>query len=177
MTLSEFKRTVTRHPHAATFGNEPPPTLAELLELDARQTPLALELKDDRFLQERDAEKFFDVLARHNALERVVLVSFNVARLQSCRRVSPGTPTGAITLRNPLPLYPTELLGPLFPLLYVNPLYVAWARRLGKIVCPLDISPEPRLRYYRFLGLPVIMTNHPARTIRAMRAVWQEAGS
>ena len=75
-----------------------------------------------------------------------------------------------ITLRNPFPFYPTEFVGPLFPLVYLNPLYVWQARRLNKIVCPLDPAPEPRLGYYRRIGVTVLLTNHPARTLAALNA-------
>lgn len=148
------------------------PTLDELLELtQERQTPLALELKDNRFLDARGAELLVEQLAQRNALERIVLVSFNLERLQSCRRVAPTIPIGMITLKNPFPTDATELLGPFYPLLYLNPLYIYWAKRLGKIVCPLDPSPEPRLRFYLRLGASVIMTNHPARTIAALSTI------
>lgn len=136
--------------------------------LRSAQIPIALELKDDRFIKPADAERLIEVLARHNALERTVLLSFNRARLDSCKRVAPQIPIGVITLKNPFPLYDTELMGPFFPLLYLNPLYFAWARRRGKIACPLDPEPEPRLRYYRWLGAPVLLTNHPAVTRRAL---------
>lgn len=153
-------------------GESAIPTLDELLELtQAHQTPLALELKDDRFLDARGAELLVEQLARRNALERVVLVSFKSELLQSCKRVAPKIPIGMITLKNPLPTYSTELLGPFYPLLYLNPLYIYWAKRLRKIVCPLDPSPEPRLRYYLRLGAPVIMTNHPAQTIAALNTI------
>lgn len=166
LTLADVKKFRAR---AATPSDEPVPTLGELLEFTrAQRIPLALELKDDRFLDTRAAGRLIELLARQDALDRVVLVSFNLQRLQTCKQVAPAIPIGMITLKNPLPLYSTELLGPFFPLLYLNPLYIRWARRLGKIVCPLDPSPEPRLGYYLRLGAPVIMTNHPAQTIAAL---------
>jgi glycerophosphoryl diester phosphodiesterase len=55
-------------------------------------------------------------------------------------------------------------MGPFYPLLFLNPFYFAWARRRGKIGCPLDPAPEPRLGYYRRIGAPVLLTNHPAVT-------------
>jgi len=142
------------------------PTLAELLEFT--DVPLALELKDVRFSNPHDAQKLIEVLAQHNALERCAAVSFNLARLQCLKSLAPQLPIGIITLRNPFPVYPTEFVGPVFPLVYLNPLYMWMARRLNKFVCPLDPSPEPRIGYYLRLGVTVLLTNHPARTLKAI---------
>ncbi len=186
MTLAEFKRLEahwapmlakngqagggSRKVMAARAGDgEAPPTLEELLQMTRGQVPLALELKDDRFLDPRDAQQLIDLLSRYDALDSTVLVSFSLARMQTFRPLAPALRIGLITLSNPFPLAPTEFLGPYYPLLYANPLYAAWARRLGRIVCPLDIAPEPRLGYYRRLGLTVLMSNHPGRTVQALR--------
>ncbi|MGE5138932.1 MAG: glycerophosphodiester phosphodiesterase [Rudaea sp.] len=152
---------------------EPPPTLEELLQMTRGEVPLALELKDDRFLNPRDAGQLIELLSSYNAIESSVLVSFSLARMQTFRPLAPGLRIGLITLSNPFPLPPTEFLGPYYPLLYANPLYVAWARRLGRIVCPLDIAPEPRLGYYRRLGLMVVMTNHPGETVQALQRLYR----
>lgn len=154
-----------------TLGSGEIPTLAEFLQATrAADVPLALELKDDRFIQARDAEKLVRVLQDHGAFERTVLLSFSGARVHSCKRVAPQIPIGMITMKNPFPLYDTELMGPFFPLLYLNPFYFAWARRRGKISCPLDPAPEPRLNFYRRFGAPVLLTNHPAVTAKALQA-------
>ncbi len=166
MTLAEVLTLRTRRPRDTTFGDEPPPTLEDLLKLTS--VPLALELKDARFANRADAQRLVDVLARHHALERCVLISFHLPLLQAIKALAPSLPIGMITISNPWPLYPTDFLGPFWPLTVVNPLYVWWARRLGKLVCPLDDVPEPRLRYYRALGVPVVLTNHPAVTRRAL---------
>lgn len=168
MKLSDIKKLRSR--------GEAIPTLQELLEFVPAGTPLALELKDDRFLNLSDAAQLVEMLGRSGALERTAVVSFNLARVQSCKRIAPGLPGGAITLSNPFPLFPTEFLGPYFPLLYLNPLYVEWAKRMGKIVCPLDPAPEPRLRFYLRLGVPVLMTNHAAQTKRALERVTNPLG-
>jgi len=171
MTLREIKnlRAERSFESKQKLGSEIIPTLAEFLEFTrAADTPVALELKDDRFSQTRGAEKLIRVLQAGNALARTVLLSFHAARVQACQRVAPQIPIGIITLKNPLPLYDTEMMGPFYPLLYLNPFYCAWARRRGKISCPLDPAPEPRLRFYRRIGAPVLLTNHPAVTADAL---------
>ncbi|MBI3734559.1 MAG: hypothetical protein HY259_14055 [Chloroflexi bacterium] len=167
MTLAEIKRLRARRPYAAEFGDERVPTLEELLAFTS--APLALELKDARFANPADARRLVELLAKYGALARCAVVSFHLPLLQALKALAPSLPIGMITLSNPLPLFPTEFLGPLWPLVYLNPLYVWWARRLGKIVCPLDPAPEPRLRYYRRLGVSVLLTNHPAVTAQALQ--------
>ncbi len=174
MTLAEIKkfRAQRSFESRAQVGDEEILTLAEFLQFtSAQNTPIALELKDDRFIQTRDAERLLKLLAQHNALERTVLLSFNDARMRACKRIAPSIPIGKITLKNPLPLHDAELLGPFFPLLYLNPFYFAWAKRLNKICCPLDPAPEPRLKFYRRLGAPVLLTNHPAVTKMALEHI------
>ncbi len=175
MTLAEIKKLRAQRSFESQekLGDEEILTLAEFLQCTERSpqrsVPIALELKDDRFIETRDAERLINILAQHNALERTVLLSFNSARIHSCKRVAPQIPIGMITLKNPFPLYDTELMGPFFPLLYLNPLYFAWAKRINKIACPLDPAPEPRLNFYRRLGAPVLLTNHPAVTRDALQ--------
>lgn len=173
MTLAQVKKCRARRSFESqvNLGDEEIPTLAEFLQfstLARRNVPLALELKDDRFVEPRDAKRLVELLTKHNALERTVLLSFSLARVRACKKVAPTIPIGIITLKNPFPLYDTELMGPFYPLLYLNPLYFAWAKRRGKIACPLDPAPEPRLSFYRRLGAPVVLTNHPALTRRAL---------
>ncbi len=151
---------------AAAQARESVPRLGELLEFTG--VPLALELKDARFGNPRDGQRLIELLAHHQAFERCAAVSFNLQRLRCLRSHAPQLPIGMITLRNPFPFYPTEFVGPFFPLVYLNPLYAWMARRLNKIVCPLDPSPEPRIHYYRRIGVTVLLTNHPARTRRAL---------
>lgn len=178
MTLAEIKkfRAQRSFESRAQVGDEEILTLAEFLQSTERTPqrpaiPIALELKDDRFIQTRDAERLLKLLAQHNALERTVLLSFNDARIRACKRIAPSIPIGKITLKNPLPLHDAELLGPFFPLLYLNPLYFAWAKRRNQIACPLDPAPEPRLKFYRRLGAPVLLTNHPAVTKMALEHI------
>ncbi len=187
MTLAEIKqlRAQRSFENPQPLGSEPIPTLAEFLEFQqgaerspqrSSGVPIALELKDDRFIEPRSAQHLVQQLERYGALERAVLLSFNGARVRACKQFAPALPIGIITLKNPLPLYDTELMGPFYPLLYLNPLYFVWARRRGKIACPLDPAPEPRLRYYRWIGAPVLLTNHPAVTRAALARLYDQDG-
>ena len=166
-TLAELKRYKTRAPNGQ-LTNVRILTLVELIEATKAQTPLLLELKDPRFAQRADADRLIKVLERYDMVQRTAIVSFQPTYVAMVEAVLPAIPTGNITLRNPLPTGKAELLGPVWPLLYLNPFYVWWAHRLGKIVCPLDPTPESRIRYYLRLRVDALLTNNPAKTLDAI---------
>lgn len=171
-TLAELKRYHTRAP-AGHFTNARILTLAELLEATNTQTPLLLELKDPRFTKPCDAKRLVELLERYDMLQRCAIVSFHPEYVAAVEAVQPAIPTGNITMWNALPTGSAELLGPVWPLLYLNPLYVWWAHRLDKIVCPLDPTPEARVGYYLRLGVDALLTNNPAATLDAIAQAQQ----
>jgi len=166
-TLAELQRYRTRAPNGQ-LSAAPIITLAELIEATNAQTPLLLELKDARFTQSRDAMRLIELLDRYDMVQRTAIISFHRDYVASVEAARPVIPTGNITLWNPLPMSSSELLGPVWPLLYLNPLYVWWAHRLGKVICPLDPKPEPRIRYYLRLGVDALLTDNPALTLDAI---------
>jgi glycerophosphoryl diester phosphodiesterase len=166
-TLAELKRLRLRAP-GGQMTEARILSLVELMEATNAQTPLLLELKDPRFAQPSDAARLIDLLERYDMVQRCAIISFHADYVAGVEAVQPAIPTGNITMWNALPTGKAELLGPLWPLIYLNPLYVWWAHRLGKIVCPLDPTPEPRIRYYLRLGVDALLTNNPAATLDAI---------
>jgi glycerophosphoryl diester phosphodiesterase len=166
-TLAELKRFQTRAPDGQ-LTRARILSLAELIEATKAETPLLLELKDPRFAQLSDAARLINLLERYDMVQRCAIVSFQAEYVASVEAVQPAIPTGNITLWNGLPTGKAQLLGPVWPLLYLNPLYVWWAHRLDKIVCPLDPTPEPRVPYYLRLGVDALLTNNPAVTLDAI---------
>jgi glycerophosphoryl diester phosphodiesterase len=166
-TLAELKRLRLRAP-GGQMTEARILSLVELMEATNAQTPLLLELKDPRFAQPSDAARLIDLLERYDMVQRCAIISFHADYVAGVEAVQPAIPTGNITMWNALPTGKAELLGPLWPLIYLNPLYVWWAHRLGKIVCPLDPTPEPRIRYYLRLGVDALLTNNPATTLDAI---------
>jgi len=167
-TLSEIKNLSVKPLQEAEPTAESPPSLLELIEMTEAQTPLALELKDPQFSQPAYAEKLVRLLADFDLVDQCIILSFALPRLQAVQRVAPSLAAGWITMTHPSPNHPVEFIGPFWPLLFLNPFYMAAARKLGKIICPLDPTPEPRLGLYLKMGLDVVLTNDPAVTFQAL---------
>jgi glycerophosphoryl diester phosphodiesterase len=167
-TLAELKRLRVRNPDGA-WSTQQIPTLDELLALTQGDVPLLLELKDVQFLQPEMARRLVNLLGEYGVLAKSAIVSFNAALVAAIRQTGAGIPSGLITMNNPLPRAGVDLLGPAWPLLMANPLYVAWAHRLGCIVAPLDLTPEARLGYYLRLGVDALLTDDTAVLMQALR--------
>lgn len=167
MTLEQVKALSASYGRAG-FEAERVPTLAETLALLPPDAALALELKSDRFLKPEVCRQLAAELQAGGVWGRAVVLSFSQDRLRAVRGAVPDLLTGTITLWNPLPLGEAAMFGPLWPLLLLNPLYVWWAHRRDRLVCPLDVAPDARVRLYRFLGCDAIMTNDPGATVRAV---------
>jgi glycerophosphoryl diester phosphodiesterase len=173
--VSELKRLQTRAPDGSWSAAQVP-TLAELIECTHSQTPLLLELKDARFADVIYARKLVNLLDRYDMIERCAIVSFQSAYVAAVEQVCPQIPTGNITLKNPLPTGKAELLGPVWPLIYLNPFYVAWAHRLNKVVAPLDPRPEPRLTYYLRRRVDALLADDPAAVVAGLKKLDGFAG-
>ncbi|MBK9087626.1 MAG: hypothetical protein IPL90_00680 [Holophagales bacterium] len=166
-TLSELKA-LSASCGRPEFAAERIPALAEVAALLPPDRGLALELKSDRFLDPEVGRRLGEELLALGVLGRSVVLSFSRARLDATRLGAPGLPSGWITLKEPRPVRGVELLGPFWPILVVNPLYVLLAHRHGQAVAPLDPSPDGRLWLYRLLGCDAVLTNDPAETVRRL---------
>jgi glycerophosphoryl diester phosphodiesterase len=168
LSLAEIKRLRTRYPGADSASGGPVPGLTDLLDLTDGQIPLLLELKDPRFQDLTYAGKLVRILRDYAVLERCAIVSFQLAYVNGVTAVEPEIPSGYITLKNPWPRRRVELLGPAWPLLFLNPFYVRLAHRAGNIVAPLDTEPEKRMGYYLRLGVDAVLADSPRRALEAM---------
>ena len=150
------------------FAAERIPTLAEVASLLPPDRGLALELKSDRFLDPEVGRRLGEELAGLGVLERCVVLSFSRARLDATRLGAPGLPAGWITLKEARPVRGVELLGPFWPLLLLNPLYVAVAHARGQAVAPLDPAPGGRLWLYRLFGCDAVLADDPEPVVRQL---------
>ncbi len=167
MTLAELRQLSASYGRPE-FQAERVPTLAELASLLPADVALALELKTDRFLEPAICQRLVDELAAAGVLERTVVLSFSLARVQAVQAVAPDLPIGWITLSRPWPVKGVQLLGPLWPLLLINPLYPLLAHRRGQLVAPLDPLPDRRLWLYRLLRCDAVLSDDPASTLAAL---------
>ncbi|MCX6050622.1 MAG: glycerophosphodiester phosphodiesterase [Chloroflexi bacterium] len=165
--LHALKRLRTRAPNGSLTDAEVP-TLLDLIEYTQGQIPFLLELKDPLFADPKHAEQLIELLETHGVLQSSAIVSFHPDYVAAVKTVCSAMPTGNITLWNPLPSGHAQLLGPIWPLLCLNPGYVVWAHRLNKIVAPLDPTPEQRMWYYMKLGVDAVLADHPATVIAAI---------
>lgn len=168
-TLAEIQRLRTRRPDGVLVEDRVP-TLAELIAATGGQAPLLLELKDPRFLERSCAEKLVQTLERGGVMRSSALISFQFAHVAAVRSVCPEIPVGHITMKDPWPRRGAQLLGPLWPLLYLNPAYVWLAHRQGSVVAPLDPNPLPRLDYYVRLQMDALLADEPGRVVEALKA-------
>lgn len=169
-TLAEIRQLRTRAPDG-TLAHTPVSTLAELIAATGGQTPLLLELKDLLFREEKYAQKLVQVLEQGGVLRRSALISFHFEHVASVQRVCREIPIGHITMKNPWPKSGAQLLGPVWPLIYANPTYVAVAHAMGSIVAPLDPNPIPRLRYYMSLQVDAVLADEPGATLAQILAI------
>lgn len=171
LTLDEIKRLSASYGRAA-FAAERVPTLAEFFAVLPDGMPAALELKTDDFLDPVHARRLVDEIVAAGRAETTVLLSFHDERVRYvagvARQAGIDLPTGFITYKRVVPKPGVELLGPVWPILLINPLYVWLAHRRGQPVCPLDPTPDGRLWLYRLLGCDAILTNDPAATLRRL---------
>lgn len=150
------------------FAAERVPTLAELAAVLPADVALALELKSDRFLEPQVCQALATVLDRTGIRARTVALSFSMERIQALQAVAPDIPIGWITLSRPWPLRGVQMIGPLWPLLLLNPFFVRMAHARSELVCPLDPMPDARLGLYRFLGCDAVLSDDPGATARAL---------
>jgi len=150
------------------FESERVPTLSEVAALVPEDVVLALELKTDRFLEPSICRHLIAELDRLGVMDRIILLSFSLPRLRVVQAVDRDIPIGWVTLYCPWPFVGTQLIGPYWPLLLINPLYVLLAHLRGLIVCPLDSEPDTRMWLYRLLGVDAILTDDPGVTYRAL---------
>lgn len=168
-SLHDLKRWRLRGPDGQ-LTDEHIPTLIELLAATQGKMPLLLELKDWRFVDRRHAERLVRILADYGVLAKCAIISFNQALVRAIRHVYDGIPVGTITLANPIPQAEGQLLGPFWPLLWLNPLYVSWAHKMGRIVAPLDTTPQRRMERYLRMGVDAVLADDPAAALVAMRS-------
>lgn len=172
MTLDELK-------HLSLVGgngtdNYPPQTIPTLDEFFTRYKNRAyflLELKAPSWTEKDDINLLYELIEQHDVGEDLTVASFGHDILEAVHQHAPDLHRGPISIFNliPSPKYP--LIGVWYPNLFLNPLYVWMCHRRGQFFAPLDPKPEPRLRYYMWLGCDFVLTDNPAKTITKLKRI------
>jgi len=153
------------------FESERIPTLAETAGILPPGVALALELKTDRFLEAQVCLRLIDELRAAGILERSLVLSFSLPRLQAVKAVAPAIPMGWITMAKLTPSPLPEVLGLFWPGVFLNPFFVSRAHQRGQLVCPLDPTPDGRLWAYKLLKCDALVTDNPGATLEALKRI------
>ncbi|MCY3658521.1 MAG: glycerophosphodiester phosphodiesterase [Caldilineaceae bacterium] len=145
------------------------PLLASLLELASKaDVALLLELKDPRFSVASWTRVLIEVLAEHEFLSRVLVTSFKPRCLLAIREVCPELPVGPVAMNMLLPQPEWDFVGPAWPNLVANPLFVWHAHRNQVLVAPLDSDPTARMSKHARQGVDAVLTDDVTATVAAL---------
>jgi glycerophosphoryl diester phosphodiesterase len=150
------------------YRDERVPSLAELVARTPESVPLVLELKDPRFAEGARLQRMLDVLGARARERRAAVIADSLPLLLRIRELAPGLVTGHIGIRDPFGTPHTDMLGPWWPWLYCNPLYVRRAHARNQRVCPLDPRLHQHLRHYLAIDVDALLTNDPRATREAI---------
>ncbi len=174
LSLAELDRLRLRDP-SGEFPDERIPRLAEVLAAVPISVPIMLEIKDRRLADPVHVRHLAGLLGERAAATTVGIIGFDLRVVLTIRAHMPGAIVGHITRFNPLPIQPTDLLGPYYPLLWLNPAYVRMAHRRGRRVCPLDPRLHDHLVRYLRMDVDAVLTNDPRATRGRIEALRSEA--
>jgi len=135
---------------------------------------LALELKTDRFLEKEVCERLARLLDKQGVLGRTICLSFSFERVQMVKKAAPEIPIGWITMSRLLPDKDADMIGPFWPVMFINPWYARMAHQRGMLVCPLDPTPETRLKHYVKMGCDAVLSDDAGKTRAALDKLFAE---
>ena len=163
LSLNDLKSLKTLDPNSLPTEYQIP-LLSETLDILPEKIALALELKTDSFLKPEVCKRLGLMLSENHVLERTIALSFSLPRLLTLKNSIPEMPVGWISMTRLLPDKPVDLIGAFWPIFYLNPWYVTSAHRKGMFVCPLDPTPDSRLKFYMHKNVDAVLSDDPGRT-------------
>ncbi|MBX3055666.1 MAG: glycerophosphodiester phosphodiesterase [Anaerolineae bacterium] len=150
------------------FAGETIPTLSDvLLLLQDKPATLVIEIKDPHFYPDI-SQQILALLAQHQMQERVVVISFDHAALETFHRLAPGIPIGlAVTKPWPIPpIAPGQTVDVFWPGVLLDPTFVYRMHRRGYTVWVWTVNAPALMRLLAWLGVDGLTTDHPQRASR-----------
>ena len=146
------------------IGGERIPTLAELVEQTPPGVVVVVELKDPMFQHPGPLAQLLRVLGPRVQAQRAGVIGESLRMVRAIKRQVPELVAGHIAITRPHANASTELLGPYWPWLALDPGYVRRAHARGQRVCPLDPDLHRRLPRYLEMDVDAVLTNDPRAT-------------
>lgn len=172
MTLAELKALALVGGNGTkNYPTQHIPTLDEFFTRYKERAYFLLELKSPSWTSEDDIKLLRETVERHGVQEDMIVASFGHDILEAVHQFAPDIYRGPISLFNLIPWDKYPLIGVWYPNLFLNPLYVWMCHRRGQFFAPLDPTPEPRLRYYLWLGCDFVLTDNPAKTLAKLNKI------
>lgn len=147
------------------------PILEETAAVLPASTALALELKTDRFLEKQTCKRLGSILKEAKVFDRTFALSFSLPRLLSVQEALPEMPIGWISMTRLFPDRPVDLIGVFWPIFFLNPWYASTAHKDGMFVCPLDPTPDSRLKFYLRKKVDAVLSDNPGKTRQILDAL------
>ncbi|MCR9164170.1 MAG: glycerophosphodiester phosphodiesterase [Nannocystaceae bacterium] len=162
MSLAQLEALQLKTAHG--IAGERIPTLAALVEQTPPEVVIVAELKDPLFAHAGPLAGLLRVLGPRVATQRAGVIAEDLGLLRAVKRQAPELVAGHIAITRPYANTETELLGPYWPWLALDPRYVSRAHRRGQRVCPLDPDLHRRLPRYLAMDVDAVLTNDPRAT-------------
>ena len=105
--------------------------------------------------------KLVDVLSAGGVLRRSALISFQYEHVAAVKAIHPDIPVGHITMKNPWPRRGVQLLGPAWPLIYLNPPMWPWRMQEAASRRRWTRIRLPRLPYYLAQQVDAVLADEP----------------
>lgn len=167
LSLAELRTLDAGGWYAAAFSGQRIPTLDEVLAWARGRTRVAIEIKSGGHAQPGIEEKLVDLLAQHQMIEDVVVISFDHPTVARVKGLCPDVAIGLLYACRPVDAVAlarqanADLLLPHWS--YANAEDVAAAHSAGLGVAPWATSEPAILRWLLAIGVDAVGTNHPDR--------------
>lgn len=168
VSLSQLMALRLRTEHG--IAGERIPTLAQLIEQTPPGVVIVTEIKDPKFRHCGPITQLLRVLGPRVQAQRAGIIAEDLGLIRAIKKQAPDLVAGHIAITRPHANPTTELLGPYWPWLAINPGYVRRAHARGQRVCPLDPDLHRRLPRYLAMDVDAVLTNDP----RATRALIEQ---